>query len=159
MTSRANAKVWIYRWGPTVACMAALFYLSAQPYLPDIPKLGFLDMGDKSEHFVAYAVLGALIWRALSSASPKLWRICATVAVATAYGLSDESHQILVPGRKFDLLDLGADALGSAVAAAVLTLWIGGNRFGKEERGRAGEDVRSEGQKAGERQGHDQGAA
>ena len=122
-----------YRWGPVVACMALLFYLSAQPYLPDIPKLGFLDFGDKSQHFAAYAVLGALIWRALSRTSPRWWQIGATIALATAYGLSDESHQIFVPGREFDLLDLGADALGSAVAAVGLTLTMGGETSGRKE--------------------------
>ena len=143
----------VYRWGPVVACMALLFYLSSQPYLPDIPKLGFLDLGDKSGHFAAYAVLGALIWRALSRAAPKWWQIGATIALAAAYGLSDESHQIFVPGREFDVLDLGADALGSAVAAVGLTLWTGGDELGKEKSRRARErkDLRGEGQEASER--------
>ena len=143
----------VFRWGPVVACMALLFYLSSQPDLPNVPKLAFLDLGDKSQHFAAYAVLGALIWRALSRATPKWWQIGATIALAAAYGLSDESHQILVPGREFDVLDLGADALGSAAAAIGLTLWIGGDELGKKKarRAREREDLQGEGQEARKR--------
>ena len=32
--------------------------------------------------------------------------------IAVLYGLSDETHQIFVPGRYFDLADLLADACG-----------------------------------------------
>ena len=115
-----------------IACMGLLFYLSSQPDLPAVPVLEFIDWGDKIQHVIAYAVLGALIWRALSRRSPKWWRIGATIALATAYGLSDESHQIFVPGREFDMLDLGANALGSAIAAVGLTGWIGGDQIGEK---------------------------
>lgn len=129
---RNGVKGKLYRWGPVLGCMILIFYMSSKPDLPDVPYLeGFL-WDDKLLHVVAYAVLGALIWRALSRTSPKWWQIGATVALATAYGLSDESHQYYVPGREFDMWDLAADALGSAIAAVALTLRIGGDYSGKE---------------------------
>ena len=51
----------ILRWGPAVLCMGAIFYLSSQSHLPEVPGLKNLDYGDKIEHATAYGVLGALI--------------------------------------------------------------------------------------------------
>ena len=138
----------LYLWGPVVACMAGIFWLSSQPKPPDIlwlsrmlGKMLFInhqDHSDKLKHLAAYAVLGALIWRALTRRNPKWWQVAATVALATAYGLTDESHQIYVPGRSFDLLDLSADAVGAALAALVLTKWKGGGKYGEETQRRRG---------------------
>jgi len=41
--------------------MGAIFYLSSQSHLPEVPGLKNLDYGDKIEHATAYGVLGALI--------------------------------------------------------------------------------------------------
>lgn len=128
----------LYLWGPVVICMAAIFWLSAQPKPPEVSWLKLIingqDQSDKLKHFVAYALLGALIWRALNRRSPKWWQVAATVGLAAAYGLTDESHQIYVPGRSFDLFDLSADAIGAAVAALVLTKCKGGGKYGEETR-------------------------
>jgi VanZ family protein len=40
------------------------------------------------------------------------------VFVSALWGLSDEIHQALVPGRSSELADVVADLLGSAVGAA-----------------------------------------
>jgi VanZ family protein len=40
------------------------------------------------------------------------------------YGLSDEIHQTFIPLRQFELLDLLADALGSACAIAASEIII-----------------------------------
>lgn len=135
--------------------MGLIFFLSSRPELPDVPGLAYIEWGDKVQHAIAYAVLGSLIWRALSRTSPKWWQIGATVALAAVYGLSDESHQLLVPNRTFDMLDLSADVLGSATAAVILTLSMGGCEVGETaRRGRA--NLRSEGQEASECGGHDE---
>ena len=81
---------------------------------------------DKHEHFFFYGVLGALIVRALAHGQ---WRritlatVLGAVVIASAYGVSDEYHQRFVPGRDYEVLDMVADALGSAVAACVLWAW------------------------------------
>lgn len=138
---RKSLKGRIYRWGPVMLWMAVIFCLSAQPKLPDVGGWFDFDNSDKLAHAVAYAVGGALIWRALSRKSPWWWQVGATVAIAAAYGLSDESHQMLVPPRTFDMMDLVADVIGAAVAAVILTLTLGGNEIGTG----TGE-LRSEGQ-------------
>jgi len=139
LTEPKTHGVWkrrLYLWGPVVVCMVAIFWLSSQPLPFDTPWFTFIvngqDHSDKLKHMAAYAVLGALIWRALGRRGPKPWQVAVTVAIATAYGLTDEVHQIFVPGRSCDPLDLSADAVGAAIAAYVLTKWKGGGKYGEE---------------------------
>jgi len=79
--------------------------------------LSFLPAGsDKVAHFGAYAVLGALL--TVATTKPALgW------ALAVAYGVTDEIHQALVPGRFASVGDLVADALG-AMAGAGLVVYL-----------------------------------
>jgi len=75
-------------------------------------------------HAGEYALLAALALRALGWHKPAgAARLLAAVGLCGLYGLSDELHQIFVPGRTFQLLDLGLD-LGGALAGAVLYLQI-----------------------------------
>ncbi len=64
---------------------------------------------DKVIHAGAYAVLAALLTVALGR------RPVAAIAAATLYGLTDELHQALVPGRTPDPLDLLADLAGATL--------------------------------------------
>ena len=65
---------------------------------------------DKVVHGGVFFVLSALL--ALATGRPLL-----AALLATLYGASDELHQLLVPGRQADLLDLLADGVGSALGA------------------------------------------
>jgi len=73
-----------------------------------------------------YGTLAALTLRALAGGE---WRhvglltAAGAVAISSLYGVTDEFHQRFVPGRDFELLDMAADALGSAAAAALLWAW------------------------------------
>lgn len=111
-------------WGPAVIWMAATFVISHQPKVA-IP----FDAPDYLAHGVSYAVLGALLTRALAGGRlPAMtWRLAAMATVMGAlYGLSDEFHQSFIPGRFASLSDLVADTAGSAagaLAAAALGAW------------------------------------
>jgi VanZ family protein len=103
--------------------MGVLFALSAQPQLPQLPGPWLENVRDKIGHALSYAVLTALCWRALRQShapSPGLAAGCAAIAVA--YGISDEVHQMFVPGRTASLADLAADAAG-AVVMVTLLMW------------------------------------
>lgn len=112
------------QWGPVVAYMAVIFYESSQPALPSfVPD----TISDKLLHIGGYAVLGALLVRALSNGFRR--PVTATVAVlavtlTTAYGVSDEMHQSFVPPREMDPWDVVADAVGGTLAAAPLYIWF-----------------------------------
>ena len=92
-------------WLPALAWAALIFSLSAQPKLIVDLELGT----DKLAHFLAYAVLGALLAHAQTRTG---WPPAAAVALGIAYGASDEWHQSFVPGRSVSGLDWLADLCG-----------------------------------------------
>ena len=105
-------------WGPVFAWCALIFVLSSVPgkRLPEMPAANF----DKVVHAIVYGVLGALCWRALrrTSSSIRAWiAVVVAALLATAYGVSDELHQLLTPGRSSDVNDVIADAIGGLLGA------------------------------------------
>jgi VanZ family protein len=101
--------------------MALIFYLSSfhQAPLPD-------NVSDKFAHTGAYAMLGVLVVRGFAGRLPVrlTWRVALlTVLVTTLYGVSDELHQMFVPGRSADVYDVVADAAGALAAVGVCGLW------------------------------------
>jgi VanZ family protein len=116
----------LWAWGPTLLIAAGIFAASSLPRA-QLPEVGVPGI-DKLEHGLAYALLGAALargWRWQRPGWPGAATWCAAWLAALAYGLSDELHQLLVPGRMFDLADLLADGVGAALgAAAYLRLWL-----------------------------------
>jgi VanZ family protein len=91
--------------------MGVLFFLSSQSNLPKPP--GGIEVSDKVWHALFYAVLGALLWRALSGRA-MLPRALIVIAIGAAYGYSDEFHQRFTAGRTYDLADWGCDIIGAS---------------------------------------------
>ena len=105
-------------WGPAILYLAVIYYVSAQP------QVGWATpYPDKLLHVSEYLVLSILLARALNngirkpvSAPTRLltWSLC------VAYAVSDEIHQIFVPGRSPDVRDAVADACGAALGLLML---------------------------------------
>ena len=109
--------------------MAIIFIVSS------IPDLGALPGGvtDKSGHSIGYAILAALLLRALAGGrwSGVTWgRALLAIVVATLYGVSDEWHQSFVPGRSPDVLDVVADMTGAMAAVALIGAAAAGRAWG-----------------------------
>ena len=104
-------------WVPPFLYMVLIFGISSleQPPLP-MPEFEWLTI-DKLYHFVEYAILGALVARALVKAKPAIlpsrWIWCIAAVFSILYGASDEWHQTFVPGRFATIADWVADVLGS----------------------------------------------
>ena len=101
--------------------MAMLFGFSSLSKLPAPPgALSFYHM-----HIAAYAGLAALTARATAKGLHTVsWAaVFAAIVISSLYGVSDEYHQMFVPGRTFDVLDMAADAFGSMAGACAVKAW------------------------------------
>lgn len=106
--------------------MVAIFLVSGIPNLGPLPA----NTSDKVAHFAAYALLGALLARAVAGAvlvgytGATVWKAWMG---ATLYAASDELHQSFVPGRTASLADGLADSTGALVGAVAMLLiarWV-----------------------------------
>jgi hypothetical protein len=115
-------------WGPVVVQMGLIFSASSIPDLKGLPG----GLPDWAAHGAAYAVLAALVLRALAGGRRAAVTIALAVWAATlavAYG---------VPGRSATLGDLAADAVGAVVAVAIAWAWCAAARTSRRaETGRA----------------------
>jgi VanZ family protein len=111
----------LVRWVPVLIYMGAIFLLSADSD-PPAPSA----ISDKTLHVIAYGGLAALLFRAVAGglAARMTARAAAlTLLITTAYGASDELHQMFVPGRSPELSDLFADAVGGALGLIACRAW------------------------------------
>jgi VanZ family protein len=99
----------VSRYGPPLAMMGLIFFLSAQPDLNS--GLGAWDLLlRKLAHMTEYTLLFILWRRALPDASA--W---SAAAIAVAYAVTDEFHQTFVDGRDGTPLDVLVDTAGVGV--------------------------------------------
>jgi VanZ family protein len=109
-------------WLPVVAWAALIFGLSSIPALST--GLGTWDtILRKLAHTAEFAVLAALLWRALRSE-------VAALVVAVAYAATDELHQTFVRGRHGSPVDVAIDGVGAAIGL-VLVLYVRGTRVAR----------------------------
>ncbi len=105
-----SARERLARWGPVVLWAGVIFAFSSIPSLSS--GLGTWDLVlRKAAHVVEYAILGALLARALPSLA---WAL----VVGSLYAVTDEVHQVFVTGRTGSPVDWAIDTVG--VAAGVL---------------------------------------
>jgi len=106
-------------WLPVLAWAGLIFALSSVPDLGT--GLGGWDLLlRKLAHVGEYAVLGALLLRALHRPLPAF-------ALGVAYAASDELHQHFVPGRRGSPVDVLIDAVGVAIGVLAwrrLARWL-----------------------------------
>jgi VanZ family protein len=98
-------------WLPVIVWAAVIFAFSSIPSLGT--GLGTWDLVlRKLAHAAEYAVLGALLMRAVGREGPA-W------ALGVLYAVTDEVHQHFVSGRQAAPLDVAVDALGVALGVLV----------------------------------------
>ena len=104
-----------------------IFFLSSQSIFPiNPPRIPYLD---KMCHMTEFAILGFLLIRALMhEQSPwvKKNALPLAIVITLLFGLSDEFHQLFVPLRRADGLDLLADGLGALIGSwgALWMYWL-----------------------------------
>jgi VanZ family protein len=111
-------------WGPVIVWAAVIFAFSSVPSLSS--GLGTWDeVLRKGAHITEYAILGALLFRALGRELPAL-------LVGIVYAATDEVHQHFVSGRHSSPFDVAFDACGLALGLLV-ALSIQSNRARTKE--------------------------
>lgn len=130
----------ILAWLPVYILMIIIFYFSHQPasdsselsgsitlfvteialkvlpFLPlDIEMLHSLIR--KSAHFVIYMLLGYFVLRAL--AKVKRLNILLAITICLLYAISDEAHQLFIPGRSGEIRDVLIDSAGATIGISI----------------------------------------
>ncbi len=114
----------IFYWAPVFTYCLLIFIQSSYPSAISDPGLPHID---KLAHFLGYALLGVLFFRAFMTLrfrdNDDLVMILSMVS-SVLYGMSDEIHQHYVPSRSADITDLLADTLGSFCGVFFYQLFV-----------------------------------
>lgn len=80
----------------------------------------------KNAHFFVYLVLGVLVMNALNSNSwwSKKRQILLTLVICISYAISDEVHQLFIPGRGAQVEDVLIDSAGASVGVLIYVVFI-----------------------------------
>ncbi|WP_026672417.1 VanZ family protein [Alkalihalobacterium bogoriense] len=136
----------LFPWLGVILWMALIFYLSHQPATESaelstgimeimkqavalvIPQLPFDEsvlhfLIRKGAHFFAYMILGILVFHALTKSNTTgVKRIWLTLVICVIYAITDEVHQLFVPGRSGEFTDVLIDSAGALVGVGVCQL-------------------------------------
>jgi VanZ family protein len=100
--------------------MVTIFIFSATPG-DDLPSFGLVDLlVKKGGHMLGYFLLALAGLRGFSNRkrAPLL-----AFALALAYALTDEAHQMFTPGRHPALTDVAIDAAGASIGLLAAWKW------------------------------------
>jgi VanZ family protein len=106
---------------PLIVYWIILFTATSIP-AQSVPSFG---VGDKFNHFFAYFILAILLYLTLSFQEKSIFTqrnaALLTIAIILLYGVLDELHQMLIPGRSAEFLDWAADAIGAICGVLIVS--------------------------------------
>lgn len=101
-------------WLPFLVWAFVIFSFSSHPVAPSSAIYWKDFLIKKTAHVIEYAILTILLYRALKKSEINVKKAGTYSIIFTIfYGLTDELHQSLTPGRTPRLRDVGIDTLGS----------------------------------------------
>ena len=148
---RKDKNIW-FKWSLVIVWCALIFYATASPYFTgdntakiinelvskdqlielkttideDSSRFSINKLVRKTAHLSVFGMLALLIRYALSKSR---YQYLIAWSLATLYGVFDEFHQSLTPGRTASINDVGYDSLGALIALTLYWLYLrGGNR-------------------------------
>ena len=114
---------------PLIFYWLLLFTLTTLPS-KSIPAIG---VNDKVEHLLAYFGLSFLLYLTLlfqkKSILFKKNALLFTLTFVFLYGIIDEVHQLLIPGRSCEFFDFTADMLGGILGVIIIRILIRFDKF------------------------------
>jgi VanZ family protein len=108
---------------PLIIYWIALFIGTSIP-IESVPSI--FEFHDKLEHTTAYFGLSVLLNLSIifQEKYPKMKskHNLVTLGAVVVYGIADELHQMLIPGRSCEILDFVSDLLG--ILLGILTVYV-----------------------------------
>ncbi len=103
-------------WLPLIMWMGLIFIGSSIGNIPRVGDRTTDSIVHRAAHVLEFAVLGALLLRAMNKGKLVTKReMITTLIIVTLYGASDEFHQRFTPGRNSEGLSVLFDAAGGAI--------------------------------------------
>lgn len=99
----------------TLSLAVFIFYMSSRTF-PGIGKKGFLSY---VYHFSVFFAFAGFFLISVMRGKLKSELFLFVIALSIAYGVSDEYHQLFVPGRYADVLDVLTDSVGVLSASII----------------------------------------
>lgn len=133
----------ILSWLMVILWMGLIFYLSHQPATESdqlsggvvdlviqtfervLPLIhldwpGFHHIVRKSAHLIAYLILGILVLHALRQVKLLSWHsVIGALIICVCYAISDEIHQLFIPGRSGEVKDVLIDSVGAIIGVGL----------------------------------------
>ena len=117
-------KRFLLLWLPVFAWMGMIFVGSS---IGNVPRVGGTTtdaLAHRIAHILEFAVLGALVQRAMSGAGRITKReLLITLVIVAFYGASDEVHQRFTPGRSSEGIAVVFDVAGGLAGAWLYRRW------------------------------------
>jgi len=104
---------------------AVLIFIASSLTIKVSPIDRFGEWTDEFYHVVEYAIFGFLLARSFSHSAVEGLRnnvLFTSFFIGAFYGVTDEIHQIFVPGREAAWLDAAADAVGTLLGSVAYCL-------------------------------------
>ncbi len=110
-------------WLPVFSWSALIFWLSSIPGLESGLEAKTDFILRKAAHLVEYGILAILWLRALTAGgAPRRRAFLLSILFCAAFAVSDEIHQLYVPGREGRVSDILIDVLGILAGAGIFNL-------------------------------------
>lgn len=130
-------------WAVVLVWMILIFMLSSQPayqsndlskgltefIVKTVEKVASKDVIDigrlnhiarKNAHFFTYLILGVLVMNAMRRSGMSGYNVLVlSVCICVLYAISDEVHQLFVPGRGAQVKDVLIDSAGATVGVSI----------------------------------------
>lgn len=109
-------------WAVTIFIALVIFFVSSLTFSSGASAGNF---NANLYHFVIFFLLGTFLLFSLVQGKPKKRKfILIGIVLAVFYALSDELHQLFVPGRACTFSDFIIDSLGILVAALLYLIYL-----------------------------------
>jgi len=110
-------------WAPAILYMALIFHLSSGP-VPEPVKHTPIFVQIKVSHITEYAILNLLLFFAIRTTTkvPYGWQAVYSIFLTYIYGLTDELHQVFVPGRSASFIDSFTNLISAVLVQGVIYL-------------------------------------